>query len=83
MYRLYSISTFVIETLRSQLNLVIFNLRNEPSSEDKYEKIIEMMQNLQYLRITVNRSVRSNQSRKSESEVVVNDDSSYSMSHSL
>ena len=71
MYRLYSISTFVIETLRSQLNLVIFNLRNEPSSEDKYEKIIEMMQNLQYLRITVNRSVRSNQSRKSESDVVV------------
>merc|ERR1712227_783510 len=31
----------------------------EPASRDKYEKILEMMKNLQYLRITVNRSVRS------------------------
>ena len=54
-----------IQTLRGQLNLIIFNLRTEPASRDKYEKILEMMKNLQYLRITVNRSVRS-QSHKSE-----------------
>lgn len=48
-----------IQTLRGQLNLIIFNLRTEPASRDKYEKILEMMKNLQYLRITVNRSVRS------------------------
>ena len=54
-----------IQTLRGQLNLIIFNLRTEPASRDKYEKVLEMMKNLQYLRITVNRSVRS-QSHKSE-----------------
>ena len=54
-----------IQTLRGQLNLIIFNLRTEPASRDKYEKILEMMKNLQYLRITVNRSVRS-QSHKSK-----------------
>merc|ERR1712135_41641 len=48
-----------IQTLRGQLNLIIFNLRTEPASRDKYEKILQMMKNLQYLRITVNRSVRS------------------------
>lgn len=56
-----------LQTLRGQLNLIIFNLRTEGSSREKYEKILEMMKNLQYLRITVNRSVRS-QSQKNITE---------------
>ena len=48
-----------LQTLRSQLNLVTFNLRSETPSEEKYERILEMLRNLQYLRITVNRPVSS------------------------
>ena len=48
-----------LQTLRSQLNLVTFNLRSETPSEEKYENILEMLRNLQYLRITVNRPTSS------------------------
>ena len=50
-----------LQTLRSQLNLVTFNLRTEIPSEEKYEQVLEMLRNLQYLRITVNRPVSNNE----------------------
>ena len=50
-----------LQTLRSQLNLVTFNLRTEVPSEEKYEQVLEMLRNLQYLRITVNRPVSHNE----------------------
>ena len=49
-----------LQTLRSQLNLVNFNLRTESPSEEKYERVLEMLRNLQYLRITVNRPASTN-----------------------
>ena len=49
-----------LQTLRSQLNLVNFNLRTESPSEEKYERVLEMLRNLQYLRITVNRPASNN-----------------------
>ena len=50
-----------LQTLRSQLNLVTFNLRTEIPSEEKYEQVLEMLRNLQYLRITVNRPASNNE----------------------